>query len=102
MPSPPEPPPSAPGERTALAWERSALSYASLAALVLGVAAHRGLAWLVAVSAALVAVAAGVWHHGHHAYDRSGVVAQPRALRLIALATALVAVAATVVVLVPS
>jgi uncharacterized membrane protein YidH (DUF202 family) len=100
MPSP-DRPAIAVGERTALAWERSALAYASLAAVVLGIAAHRGLPGLLVVTVVLLVVALLVWRQGRRAYDREAVVAQPRALRLIALTTALVAVAAAVVVIVP-
>lgn len=100
MPSP-ERPPIAVGERTALAWERSALAYATLAAVVLGIAAHRGLPGLLVVSVALLVVALLVWRHGRRGYDRADVIAQPRALRLMALATALVALTATIVVIAP-
>ena len=69
-------------ERTSLAWQRSASSFAGLGAVVLGVAAHRDAPGLLALSALLVAVA------------------QPRALAALTLLTALAALAAMVTVLV--
>jgi uncharacterized membrane protein YidH (DUF202 family) len=94
MPSPE--PPGAAAERTRLAWERLALAFCGLAAVVLGVAAHRDAPWLVVVSAALLGVAAGVWRTGRRAYARSEVAPQPGALALLAVATALTALAAAV------
>ena len=56
-----EPERGVPRERTGLAWERSALVYATLAAAILGVAAHRDAGGLVPLGiAALAAVAAVV------------------------------------------
>ena len=92
--------PAATRERTSLAWQRSALAFAGLAAVVLGVAAHRNAPGLLAPSAALVAVAAAVWRQGRRAYERPEVRAQPRALALLAIATALAALVAMIVVLV--
>jgi uncharacterized membrane protein YidH (DUF202 family) len=85
-------------ERTWLAWERSAGAFAALAGVVLGVAAHRDAPGLLAVSLALVAIAAGVWRHGHRSYQRPDVVPQARAIALMSLAVALSAVAAAIVV----
>ena len=98
MPSPE--PPGVPRERTGLAWQRSAFGFVGLAGVVLSVAAHREAPGLIVVSAALAAVAFGVWRQGHKAYARPGVQAQPRALGGIALATALAALAAAVVVVI--
>jgi uncharacterized membrane protein YidH (DUF202 family) len=83
-------------ERTELAWERSALSYVVLAAVMLAVAAHRHADWMLAVSVALVAVGAAVRHHA--AARPPGP--QPRALALVSLATTLAGLAAAVAVLV--
>jgi uncharacterized membrane protein YidH (DUF202 family) len=87
-------------ERTGLAWERSALAFGALGAVVLGVAAHRDLPVLLALSAALAGVGAAVWRHGRQSYDRPFVGPQTRALSLMSLAAALAAVAAAIVVLV--
>jgi uncharacterized membrane protein YidH (DUF202 family) len=87
-------------ERTGLAWERSALAFATLGAVVLGVAAHHDAPGLLALSAALVAVGAAVWRQGQRAYQRPVVAPQSNALRLVTLATALTALAAAIVVVV--
>jgi hypothetical protein len=68
-------------ERTVLARQRLALSYAGLSALFLGVAAHRELRWLVAVSLALLMLAGAVWR-------------APRRPALLAACTALAAACA--------
>jgi uncharacterized membrane protein YidH (DUF202 family) len=88
-----------PRERTGLAWERSALAYVALAALMLGVAAHRDAPGLIPVGVALAAVGGAVWRHGQRQYGWKDVAAQPRAVALMALATALTAVAAAIVVI---
>ena len=100
MRSPEDDPPGVARERTGLAWERSAFSIAALGGLVLGVAAHRDAPGLLAVSLALIAVAAAVWRHGRAAYQRAEVAAHPRALALLTTVTALTALVAAVVVLV--
>jgi lysylphosphatidylglycerol synthetase-like protein (DUF2156 family) len=87
-------------ERTDLAWQRAAFAYTALGGVVLGVAAHRDAAWLLAVSAGLIAVAGGMWRQGRALYRRAGVTAQPRVLALLTAVTALTAVVAAVVVLV--
>jgi uncharacterized membrane protein YidH (DUF202 family) len=99
MPSP-DPERGLARERTGLAWERSAGSFAALAAVVLGVAAHHDAPGLIALSAALVTVAAAVWRHGRRSYERSDVTSQSRALVLLSMAAALTAVAAAIVVIV--
>jgi uncharacterized membrane protein YidH (DUF202 family) len=97
------PSPERPGlarERTGLAWQRSALGFAALAGIVLSVAAHREAPALIVVSAALAGIAVAVWRQGRHAYADPDVGAQPRALGLIALATAAAALTAAVLVVV--
>jgi putative membrane protein len=89
-----------PRERTGLAWERSALGFAALAGIALGIAARREAPGLVVLSAVLLAVAGATWRHGRRSYERPAVAAQPRALGLLALATAVAALAAAVAVLV--
>jgi hypothetical protein len=74
-----ERPPGAAAERTRLARQRSAFSYAALAGVVLGVAAHRNAPGLLALSVALLAFAAEVWRRG-------------RAPALVTVATVLAAV----------
>ena len=86
-------------ERTGLAWERTALGFGALSAVMLGVAAHHARPGLIALSVALVAVAFAVWRHGHGSYQDAAVAPQSRALSLVALAIALTAVAAAVIVI---
>jgi uncharacterized membrane protein YidH (DUF202 family) len=92
--------PGAPRERTDLAWQRAAFSYVALGGLMLGVAAHHDAAWLIAVSAVLIAVAGAVWRQGRTAYRRTDVSAQPRVLALLSTVTAVTALIAAAVVLV--
>jgi uncharacterized membrane protein YidH (DUF202 family) len=99
MPSP-EQAPGLARERTGLAWERSALAFGTLAAVVLGVAAHRDEPGLLALAAALGVAGAAVWQHGRRSYDRSAVAAQTRAFALMTVAVALTAVVAAIVVVV--
>jgi hypothetical protein len=90
---------TAPRERTDLAWQRAGFAYAALGGVLLGIAAHRDAPGLLAASAALIAVAGAVWRQGRIAYTRARVTAQPRAVALLAAATAATALVAAVVVL---
>jgi uncharacterized membrane protein YidH (DUF202 family) len=101
MPSAAEAPddPGLARERTALAWQRMALSFITLAAVTLGAAAHRGEPDLLIPSAALFAVAGAVWRYARRRIaDRSLPTARPVAL--LAAATAVAALAAAVLVVV--
>jgi hypothetical protein len=89
-----------PRERTGLAWERSALGFAGLGGIVLGIAARRNAPGVLIFSVALLGVAGAVWRHGRRAYERPAVASQARALRLVALATTLAGVVAAIAVLV--
>jgi uncharacterized membrane protein YidH (DUF202 family) len=99
MPSP-DPERGLARERSGLAWERSGLAFATLAGIMLGVAARHDAPALLALSAALLGVAGAVWRHGRVAYERPVVGPQPGALALIAAATVLAALAAAVTVIV--
>jgi uncharacterized membrane protein YidH (DUF202 family) len=88
-----------PRERTALAWERSALGFAALAAIVLGIAARRDAPALLVLAVALLGLAAAVWRHSRREYERPTVTAQWRAIALLTLATVLAALAAAAAVL---
>jgi uncharacterized membrane protein YidH (DUF202 family) len=94
----PEPERGLARERTGLAWERTAGAFAALAGVVLGVAAHRNAPGLLALSVALVAVAAGVWRHGRRSYKHPDVAPQARVLALMSLVVALAGVAAAIAV----
>ena len=100
MPPPDEQPPGVARERTGLAWERQSLAIWTLAAVMLGIAAHRDAPGLRIASAALVGVGVAVWFTGRRAYTKDAVQPQSGALGLIALATASAALVAAVVVIV--
>jgi uncharacterized membrane protein YidH (DUF202 family) len=90
-------PPRDPGlasERTALAWQRMALSFTSIAAVTLAAAAHRDVPWLVAPSAVLFAVAAAVWRYARRRIGDRGLSTARRPVALLAIATAAAAAAA--------
>jgi putative membrane protein len=88
-----------PRERTALAWERSALGFAALAAIVLGIAARREAPGLLVLAVALLVLAVAVWRHSRREYERTAVAAQSRAIGLLTLATVLAGLAAAAAVL---
>jgi uncharacterized membrane protein YidH (DUF202 family) len=96
MPSAAEPPrdPGVASERTALAWQRMALSFTSIAAVNLAAAAHRQMPWLIAPSALLFAVAAAIWRYARKRTGDRGLSTARRPIALLALATAAAAVAA--------
>ena len=90
-------PPRDPGvasERTALAWQRMALSFTSIAAVTLAAAAHRQVPWLIAPSVALFAVAAAIWRYARKRTASRALSTARRPVALLALATAAAAVAA--------
>lgn len=87
-------------ERTALAWSRSALSLAVIGALLLRFATVRH-QYLVGypLGAAALLLAAAAWGYGNiiftgRRHDVDGFVAQPQALRALAIATTLLGLAA--------
>ena len=84
-------------ERTALAWQRRATGYTTLAAVVLGAAAHRGEPWLIVPAALLVLVALAVYRESRRRYAGGGP--DPRAMRAIAVVTSAVGVLAAVLAL---
>ena len=92
-----DPPARDPGlaaERTALAWSRTALAVAAVAALLLRIAERRSapVAGLLTASVALL-VALAMWAYGRRGY-RPGAQARPAAREPTALWAASVAVAA--------
>src|SRR3954467_11348070 len=87
-------------ERTAMTWQRMALGFISLGALVLGAAAHRNTPWMLLPAAGLFATGAVVAMRWRRRAARAEAGAQPRALRWLAGATvaaAVVAAAMTVI-----
>ena len=87
-------------ERTALAWSRSALSLAAIGGLILRFGTeHREYLLGYPLGAATLLAAAAAWGYGNIVYsgrrhDDGGFVAEPRALRAMAIATTLLGLAA--------
>jgi uncharacterized membrane protein YidH (DUF202 family) len=98
MPSAAERPrdPGLAAERTALAWQRMALGFTTLAALTLAAAAHRNAPRLVLPAAALFAVAAAVWLHARRRVGAPDTPTTARPLALLAAATVAAALVAAV------
>src|SRR3954471_18212110 len=96
MPSAAERPrdPGLAAERTALAWQRMALGFTTLAALTLAAAAHRNAPRLVLPAAALFAVAAAVWLHARRRVGAPDTPTTARPLALLAAATVAAALVA--------
>jgi uncharacterized membrane protein YidH (DUF202 family) len=90
-------------ERTALAWNRTSLGLAANAALLLRLGLEADEPLLAGASSAIVAAAAAAaWTYGRlsagrnrRAFQGARPVARVRALRAIAVATAITAVAGT-------
>jgi uncharacterized membrane protein YidH (DUF202 family) len=90
-------------ERTALAWHRTSLGLAANAALLLRLGLEADESLLACAATALVAAAAAAaWTYGRlsaghnrRAFLDARPVARPRALRAIAVATVITAVAGT-------
>src|ERR671932_1262508 len=80
-------------ERTALAWQRSALSFAAIAGVTVGAAAHERRAWPVAPAAVLLVFALLVWRHARV----PGPLPQAVPLGLVTAATTDAAVLAALV-----
>lgn len=87
-------------ERTALAWSRSALSLAAIGGLIVRFGTeHREYVIAFPLGGAALLAAAAAWGYGNVVYtgrqsDYDGFVAQPRALRALAIATTLLGLAA--------
>jgi uncharacterized membrane protein YidH (DUF202 family) len=94
-PERPAPPPQA-NERTALGWQRSSLSLALIAAILLGHAVHEGEPGGVAAAAALGAGAGWIAHLGRRLYRRRREAVQDPAVGPLAVMTAVTLIAAAV------
>jgi hypothetical protein len=86
--------------RTALSWQRMALSFMSLAAVTLGASAHRGAPGLLLPAALLFAIAGLVWRHARRRLADLSLMPTARAAVLLTAATGAAALVATVLVLV--
>jgi uncharacterized membrane protein YidH (DUF202 family) len=104
MPSPAE----SPGdrglarERTALSWQRMALSFTSLAGVTLAAAAHRHRPWLLAPAAALAVVGAAIWLYARQRIGDPGRTTERRPIALLAAAVILAALGAALLAAVPT
>jgi uncharacterized membrane protein YidH (DUF202 family) len=87
-------------ERTALAWQRTTLGFTSLAALILGAAAHRQAAWMLGPAAGLFVVAGLAWRYARRRSAAPGAGTDRRALRWLAAATGAAALVAAALALV--
>jgi uncharacterized membrane protein YidH (DUF202 family) len=99
MPSTAEPPPRDPGlarERTALSWQRMALSFTSLAAVTLAAAAHRQRVWMLVPAGLLFALGAAVWLYARRRIGDPGLPTARLPIVLLAGAALLAALAAGV------
>jgi uncharacterized membrane protein YidH (DUF202 family) len=98
MPSAAEHPrdPGLAAERTALAWQRMALSFTSLAAVILAAAAHRDAPWMLVPAAGLFAVGAVIWRYARRRSGRPSVRTTRAPLVLLAAAVVAAAVVAAV------
>ena len=96
MPSAAEAPadPGLASERTALSWQRMALSFTSMAAVLMAAAAHRGSPWLLLPSVALFIVAGAVWRYARRRIADRGLRTARRPIAWLTVATAAAAVAA--------
>jgi Domain of unknown function (DUF202) len=79
-------------ERTALAWQRTASGFTTLAALTLGAAARHGEPWLAVPAVPLLFVAIAVYREGRR--RGAGAPTDARAMRALAAAATAVAVLA--------
>jgi uncharacterized membrane protein YidH (DUF202 family) len=96
MPSTAEPAgdPGLARERTALAWQRMALSFTSIAAVTLAAAAHRQRPWMLAPAAVLFAVGAAIWRYARRRIGDPRLGTSRRPIALLAGAVVVAAVAA--------
>jgi hypothetical protein len=84
-----------------MTWQRMALGFVTLGALVLGVGAHRNVPWFVLPAAALFLVAALIWRYWRRRaarpWDDVGRSGPLRWLATATVAAAVMAAALTVV-----
>src|SRR4051794_20588243 len=87
-------------ERTSMTWQRLALGFVSLGALMLGAAAHRNTPWMVLPAAGVFAIGAVItvrWRRRAARGEAAAGTAALRRLTAATVATALVAAALTVI-----
>jgi hypothetical protein len=89
-------------ERTALSWQRMALSFTSLAGVTLAAAAHRHRPWLLAPAAVLGVVGGAIWLYARQRIGDPGRTTARRPIVLLAVAVILAALGAALLAAVPA
>jgi uncharacterized membrane protein YidH (DUF202 family) len=89
-------------ERTALSWQRMALSFTSLAGVTLAGAAHRHRPWLLAPAAVLAVIGAAIWLYARHRIGDPMRTTERRPIALLAVAVVLAALGAGLLAAVPA
>ena len=88
-------------ERTALSWQRMALSFTSLAGVTLAAAAHRHRPWLLAPAAVLGLVGGMIWLYARGRIGDPARTTEHRPIVLLAAAVVVAAAGAAVLAAVP-
>ena len=103
MPSAAEAPgdPGLARERTALSWQRMALSFTSLAGVTLAAAAHRHRPWLLAPAAILAVVGGAIWLYARRRIGDPAQATERGPIALLAGAVVVAALGAAVLAAVP-
>ena len=89
-------------ERTALSWQRMALSFTSLAGVTLAAAAHRHRPWLLAPAAILAVVGGAIWLYARRRIGDPARTTERGPIALLAVAVVVAALGAVVLAVVPS
>jgi len=88
-------------ERTALSWQRMALSFTSLAGVTLAAAAHRHRPWLLAPAAILAVVGGAIWLYARRRIGDPGRTTERGPIALLGAAVVVAAIGAAVLAAVP-
>ena len=88
-------------ERTALSWQRMALSFTSLAGVTLAAAAHRHRPWLLAPAAVLGLVGAAIWLYARRRIGDPARTTERGPIALLGAAVVVAAIGAAVLAAVP-
>jgi len=88
-------------ERTALSWQRMALSFTSLAGVTLAAAAHRHRPWLLAPAAILAVVGGAIWLYARRRIGDPARTTERGPIALLAVAVVVAALGAVVLAVVP-
>ena len=88
-------------ERTALSWQRMALSFTSLAGVTLAAAAHRHRPWLLVPAAILALVGGAIWLYARRRIGDPERTTERGPIALLAAAVVVAAIGAAVLAAVP-